>query len=257
MSKQFALPFNPIEWPALPHDFTGDNNLGLSTSDTVPRYVAGTRHLAWDGSVYKYGKASAVMTSYQAGAKFTDTAADVTYAAMPIGAGAGSREVTVTLGTAVEDLYQGGLLTIFYSGTGDGTTFLVQGNDATNGTTTKLYLDRPVPAAVIATTHSMELFPNPYMAIAQNSSTGESVVGPPMAIIASSSFGWFKTRGPAFISAQANVGVAYTQAAYWRHDGSVDVGTSAGAAFVTDQYAGYSLSDGVTAGPLIMLQGSF
>ena len=256
MSKTFTRPFQPLNWGALPHDFTGTDNLGLSTSDTVQRHVAGRRYLDWDGSVYKYGKASAIMTSYQAGAKFTDTAADVTYEALPGGESAGSREVTLTQGSITEDTYQGGLLTIFYSGTGDGTTFLVQGNDATSGTTTKLYLDRVLPAAVTSS-HSCELFPNPYMAIAQNSSTGESIVGPPMAIIASGSFGWFKTRGPAFISAQANVGVAYTQAAYWRHDGSVDVGTSAGAAFVTDQYAGYSLSDGVTAGPLIMLQGSF
>ena len=256
MSKQFSLPFNPIEWPAMPHDYTGDDNLGLSTSDTVQRYVAGTRHLAWDGSVYKYGKASAVMTSYQAGAKFTDTAADVTYESLPGGEAAGGRALTITQGSITEDLYQGGLLTLFYSGTGDGTTFAIQGNDATSGTITRLYLDRALPADVTSS-HSCELFPNPYMAIAQNSATGESVVGPPMAIIASASYGWFKTRGPAFLSAQANVGVAYTQAAYWRHDGSVDVGTSAGAAFVTDQYAGYSLSDGVTAGPLIMLQGSF
>lgn len=256
MSKQFALPFNPIEWPALPHDHTGDDNLGLSTSDTVQRYVAGTRHLGWDGSIYKYGKASAIMTSYQAGAKFTDTAADITYESLPGGEAAGDRTLTVTQGSITEDTYQGGLLTLFYSGTGDGTTFAIQGNDATSGTITRLYLDRALPADVTSS-HSVELFPNPYMAIAQNSATGESVVGPPMAIIASSSFGWFKTRGPAFLSAQANVGVAYTQAAYWRHDGSVDVGTSAGAAFVTDQYAGYSLSDGVTAGPLIMLQGSF
>lgn len=255
MSKQFTLPNSPIDWPALPKDFSSDDNLGLSTSDTIQRYVAGARHLAWDGSVYKYGKASAVMTSYQAGARFTDTAADVTFEALPGGESAGSRTITITQGSITEDLYQGGLLTVFYSGTGDGTTFLIQGNDATSGTLTTLYLDRPLPAAVTSS-HSCELFPNPYMAIAQNSSPGESIVGPPMAIIASGSFGWFKTRGPAFISAQANVGVAYTQAAFWRHDGSVDVGTSAGAAFVTDQYAGYSLSDGVTAGPLIMLMGS-
>ena len=195
------------------------------------------------------------MTSYQAGAKFTDTAADVTYESLPGGEPAGGRELTITQGSITEDTYQGGLLTLFYSGTGDGTTFIVRGNDTSSSTTTRLYLDRPLRAAVTSS-HSVELFPNPYMAIAQNSATGESIVGPPMAIIASGSFGWFKTRGPAFISAQANVGVAYTQAAFWRHDGSVDVGTSAGAAFVTDQYAGYSLSDGVTAGPLIMLMGS-
>ena len=256
MSKRFSKPFNPIEWPAVPHDFTGDDNLGLSTSDTVQRYVAGTRHLAWDGSIYKYGKASALLTSYQVGAKFTDSAADVTYESLPGGESAGGKTLTITQGGITEDLYQGGLLILFYSGTGDGTTFMIQGNDDTSGTTTRVYLDRVLPAAVTSS-HSLELYPNPYMAIAQNSTTGESVVGPPMALIAASSVGWFKTRGPAFLSAQANVGVAYTQAAYWRHDGSVDVGTSAGSAFVTDQYAGYSLSDGVTAGPLIMLQGSF
>ncbi|KKL18965.1 hypothetical protein LCGC14_2470230, partial [marine sediment metagenome] len=53
-TNKFKFPFNPINWPALPHDFTGDNNLGIYTSETTQRYVYGTRYITWDGRVYKY-----------------------------------------------------------------------------------------------------------------------------------------------------------------------------------------------------------
>lgn len=67
MSNKFTLPFNPIEWPAAPHDFSGDLNLGIYAKETVQRYVYGTRYITWDGRVYKYmGVTTSGVTSYHA-----------------------------------------------------------------------------------------------------------------------------------------------------------------------------------------------
>ena len=61
MSKHGKLPFNPIIWPAVPHDFTGDNNLGYYAVETTQRYVWGTRGITWDGKVFKYGRSKDTM----------------------------------------------------------------------------------------------------------------------------------------------------------------------------------------------------
>ena len=54
LSNKFNYPFNPLSFQAVPHDFTGDNQLGLYAAETTQRYVLGTRKLSWDGRVYKY-----------------------------------------------------------------------------------------------------------------------------------------------------------------------------------------------------------
>ncbi len=182
MSKQFSKPFNPINWPALPHDFTGDNNLGLSTNDVTQRYVLGTRHLAWDGSVYKYGKAGATFTSYQAGVWDEATGAAVSWEALGAGSPAGSNEVTMTQGSITEDQYQGGLIMISHA-TGGGSTYTIQGNDATTGTTTRFFLDRPLPKDVTIS-DAVELYANLYSTMAQGNSNGsQAFFGVPMALL--------------------------------------------------------------------------
>jgi len=257
MSKHFSKPFNPITWQGGPHDFTGDNNLGLSTDDVTQRYVLGTRHLAWDGSVYKYCKAGATISSYQMGVHDEATGAAVSYEAIGAASAAGSYEVTLTQGSITEDQYQGGYLLLFHA-TGDGSVYGIRGNDATSGTTTLLYLDRPLPKAV-TTSDNMELYANPYSAISQaNTSGGLCFIGVPMALLTDTYYGWVKTRGPAFVSPQSTVGNALVgEGAWWRHDGSVDVHGNIGTN-VTAQYAGFVIvGDASGDGPLIMLQGSF
>jgi len=256
MSKQFEYPFNPIEWPAMPHDYTGANNLGLSSNDATQRYTLGTRHLAWDGSVYKYVKAGTTWTSYQEGVWDEATGAGVGYEAIGSGGPAGSNVITLTEASITENQYASGLLVIFHT-TGGGQTYTVQGNDATSGSTTTLYLDRVLPVAV--TTDAMELYVSPYAAVAQGNSNGsQSFIGIPMAILTDTYYGWVKTCGPAFISSQATVGDAYVgEGVWWRHDGTVDVHSAMEAAPVTSQYAGYVLVGAQSGdGPVCMLQGS-
>lgn len=257
MSTKFPKPFNPIEWPASPHDFTGDNNLGLATNDATQRFTFGVRHMAWDGSIYKYCKAGATLTSYQMGVHHEGTGAAVSYESLPGGEGAGSREITITQGSITEDQYSGGYLLLFHA-TGNGAVYGIQANEATIGTTTRLYLDRPLAVAVTSS-DSMELYANPYSAISQaNTSGGQWFLGVPMALLTDLYHGWVKTRGPAFVAPQSTVGNALVgEGAWWRHDGSVDVHGNIGTN-VTAQYAGFVIvGDAANDGPLIMLQGSF
>lgn len=258
MSTNFPYPNQPLPWPSGPQDLTGDNNLGLSTNDVTQRYVLGTRFLAWDGSVYKYCKAGATLTSYQAGVHTEGTGAAVSYESLPGGEAAGSSHVTITQGSITENQYTGGYILIFHA-TGNGQVYGIRSNDATAGTITKLYLDRPLAVAVTSS-DSMELYANPYSTISQaNTSGGLAFIGVPMALLTDTYYGWVKTRGPAFVSPQSTVGNAYVgEGAYWRHDGSVDVVGNSGSSPVTSQYAGYVMvGDAANDGPLIMLQGSF
>jgi len=255
MSKQFAKPFNPIQWPAVPHDFTGADNLGLSTNDATQRYTLGTRHIAWDGSVYKYCKAASTYTSYDMGVWDEGTGAAVSQEAIGAASAAGSNVITLTEGSITEDQYAGGCLMIFHA-TGGGQVYGIQGNEATSGTTTRFYLDRPLGVDV-TTSDNMELFANPYTAVKQGNSNGtQGFIGVPLALLTDNYYGWVKTRGPVFVSPQATVGDQYLGGAYWRHDGSIDVYSNIGT-YVTSQYAGYVMVGSKSGdGPLVMLQGS-
>jgi len=255
MSKQFTKSFNPIQWPASPHDFTGDDNLGLSSNDITQRYTLGTRHIAWDGSVYKYSKAASTYTSYQTGVWDEGTGAAVSYEAIGAASAAGTNEITLTQGSITEDQYAGGYLLLFHA-TGDGQVYGIQGNEATAGTITQLYLDRPLSVAV-TTSDNMELYTNPYSAVKQGNSGGtQGFIGIPLALLTDNYYGWIKTRGPVFVAPQATVGNAYLGGCWWRHDGSIDVHSTI-ETNVTSQYAGYVMvGDASGDGPLVMLQGS-
>ena len=254
MSKQFTLPFNPIDWPATPHDFTGVNNLGLSTNDVTQRFTLGTRHISWDGSVYKYVKAASTYTSYQAAVYDSATGGDVSYEAMGGASAAGSNVVTLIQGSITEDQYAGGQLLIFHA-TGDGSLYLIRGNEATSGTNTTLYLDRPLPVAV-TTSDNIELYANPYSTVAQQSSDGtHGFVGIPMALLTNNYYGWIRTWGPTFISPQSTVGNILLQDCYFRKDGSIDVSSSRGTGEITSQHAGYVMTGSAGGnGPIVMLQ---
>jgi len=253
MSKQFPYPFNPIPYQAAPHDFTGDNNLGLSTNEATQRYVLGTRHLGWDGSVYKYCKAASTYTSYQLAVWDEGTGAGVSYEALGAASPAGSNEVTLTEGSISEDQYSGGYLLLFHA-TGDGQVYGIQSNEATSGTTTKFYLDRPLSVAV-TTSDNIELYANPYSAVKQGNSGGtQGFIGVPLRLLTDNYYGWVKTWGPTFIAPQSTVGNTYLGGCWFRHDGSIDVHGNI-ETYVTSQYAGYVMvGDASNDGPLIMLQ---
>ncbi len=255
MSKTFTKSFTPLPWGATPQDLTGENNLGISTNDAVQRHAYGTRVMGWDGSVWKYAKnGSTVFTSYQAAVFHGATAAGISFEAVNADSPIGSREVNIAEASITEDQYAGGQLLLFHT-PGNGSLYGVVGNTASAGGVVIVYLDRPLAVAILTTNTALELYASPYADVQQGSSNGlNGYLGIPMALLTASYFGWIKTWGPVFISAQSGIGGAYVKAGYFRHDGSIDIRGNIGSP-VTDQYAGFVMVGSASGdGPLFMLQ---
>jgi hypothetical protein len=260
MSKHFTYPFNPIQWPAEPHDYTGDNVLGIYAVETTQRYVFGTRLITWDGRVYKYAHAVAVVYNYW-GAHAYENA--IPWAALPSGTDAGQREQIVTLGSRTTDDLAGGYLMINdNSATTTDFLFGIIGNNDT-ATTTTVYIDSPLP---ITTTVSdnCEIFENPYRETKAHAAGVCPVVCIPANSCAATYNYWGQTYGPAYISpTNTTLDDPAPEELSVYFSGAGTTGGLVEAAVATNtfagQHAGFILncdiaSAGGIAGPLIMLQ---
>jgi len=204
MSKHFTKPFNPIEWPAAPHDFTGDNNLGIYTAESTQRYMYGTRYITWDGRVYKYYNAGAACYSYH-GAGNNEVACAGWHTA-PVVNSAGEREVTATLASRSIDDLAGAQLTIHdQSGTDQVITMNIVGNEATVSTTTKIYLEFPLPFT-IAADDDFEVYENPYRELRETTDSYMNWCGKPCVNTTTGQKGWLQTWGPCIISGGEDCG---------------------------------------------------
>ncbi len=201
MSNHFQYPFNPINWPAVPHDFTGDNNLGIYTSETTQRYVYGTRYLTWDGRVYKYmGITTKGVQSYTAcQSKNTAQTPYTTAVATP----AGSRSMIVTDATVVtEDQLAGAMLQIYDSTIANSHQIHIVGNELGNTTNYKIYLEFPLPIKVTVS-DSVEVFENPYRLVDGTVTTSNPVNAHMGVACVSAATGykvWVQTWGPGICS---------------------------------------------------------
>ncbi|KKL17783.1 hypothetical protein LCGC14_2482080 [marine sediment metagenome] len=264
MSKQFTLPFAPIGYQADPIDFTGDNVLGIYTTETTQRYIYGTRLITWDGRVYKYSNAVAQVYSYWGSVAFEDAA--VSWTAVPTAGKitVGERRAVVTLGSRTTDDLAGGYL-MTYDTSATTTSYLhgIVGNNDTS-TITTIYLDAPMPITT-TTSDKHEVFENPYRETKYSSSDVRcAVICVPAQSSAAGYKYWGQTYGPAYISPTNSTiddpgveertvyfsGAAQTGGLV---EGAVATGSSEG------QHAGFILNGDVAigggiAGPLIMLQ---
>ncbi len=198
MSKHFTKPFNPIEWPAVPHDFTGDNNLGIYTSETTQRYTYGTRYLTWDGRVYKYMLLTTGGSVSYHGVRGTLSAQ--TGWTTALAGTAGDRSYTVTDSTVVaEDSLAGGMLQIYDSTIDNSHSIHVVGNELGNGTNIRLYLEFPLPVTVTAS-DTIELFKNQYRAVSEASNATSPWLGIACVTAATTYNIWSQTWGVALVS---------------------------------------------------------
>ena len=250
MSEHFTKPFNPLPWHSLPHDYTGDNLLGIYTAETTQRYVYGTRYTTWDGRVFKYYNAGASCYSYHGCG--SGEVACVTYVVAPTSHAAGTNKVTVTLGSRTEDDLAGSYAYLYDKSSTDGNLqFGIIGNDDT-ATITSLWLDANLPVAVVAATDYWEIFENPYRECTEATDSYVFWTGVPMVNTTVGQKGWQQTWGPCVVSGGENVGApaADSRLLVW--------GSNAGlykvATKVSGQIAG-SIITGTSAayGPLIML----
>jgi len=249
MSKIFTYPFRPLDWAASPHDFSGDNQLGIYAVETTKRYIPGTRYLKWDGRVFKYAYANGAVVPYH-GCRASE-AAVLSYTAAPVAGSVGDRYISYTGTGRSEDDLAGGYAVLYHSTIDNTTQYGIVGNDASGSSTTRVYLDNALPYAG-TTSFAHEIYENPYREVLETTNGYSAWVGVPM-MNASSQYCWIQTWGPCLISGGETVDTPAT-------DARTLVWGSNAALFKTatktsGQIAGYILNQGSTsiAGPLIML----
>lgn len=272
MSMQGKLPFNPIIWPAVPHDYTGSNNLGYYTVETTQRYVWGTRGITWDGKVFKYARSkdTTLYSGYGARNGAEADVSDLINSNTTIAIVAGDTSTTVTLasdegydsaGGLAEDELAGAQLTIGHGSAGTAETRTVTSNTllAAGGGTTIVTVDAPWAYAHAA--GFMELPMNPYGYLIRESEVS-SVMGVPCRSTDTSGYHlWIQTWGMCWVvpgGADSTPGnSADDRSVYFVGDGSVNGGTVIDAAARGHQLAGF-IVDATEVGtgtmPTVMLQ---
>ncbi len=257
MSKHFTKPFNPINWPAVPHDFTGDNVLGIYTKETVQRYTYGTRYITWDGRVYKYmGITTKGCTSYLGVCGTSENETDYVTA---VAASAGERALTVPdVTTIAEDLLAGGMIHTYPATAANGVNIFIVGNEASDGTNVKIYLEFPLSADVTVA-DSLEMWHNPYRLVnGGDSQETHPWLGVPCVTAVDGQNVWVQTWGTTLISpgnSTLDDAAVNVRAVQWYGNGTLGEYTGTNMNAGGQQMAGYLQDAGTTniAGPRIYL----
>ncbi len=207
MSK---LPFNPIIWPAVPHDFTGDNQLGYYTAETTQRYVWGTRGITWDGKIFKYARSKDTMKpGYGAMNSATIDISDFLDSNHPDTIKVGDRSIQFTVtstatfdgGAIAEDELVGAQ---YVTGHGSNTTLeqrTVVGNTGIAASTTgNITVDVDYPFAIEHATGFNELPLNPYGYLSHTDPGIGSVMGMPNRVATTGQMLWIQTWGLCWIT---------------------------------------------------------
>lgn len=251
MSKIFTLPHGPLGPDATPQDFTGDYVLGVRTNETTQRYIYGTRHITWDGRVFKYSNAVAACYSYHGAAAAEDAA--LSWTTNAVTAYAGARSCTVAVGSrAVDDLAGAYLMINNDSGTDNTWLFGIVGNEVSVSTTTIVYLDGAIPET-LTTSDDFEVYENPYRELSEATNGYAAWMGVPAQNAAAGYKFWCQTWGPAYISGGETIDTPTSDYRCLRWGSNACLFTEASKA--NGQVAGFILNQGSSsiAGPLIML----
>lgn len=264
MSK---LPFNPIIWPAVPHDFTGDLNLGYYATELTQRYTWGTRGMTWDGKVFKYGRAKGTVWAGFGAANAASVDVSDLINLNTVTIVAGDRSVLVTIDAAegynedaiAEDELAGAQFVVGHGAAATTETRTVIGNDAVAaaGGAIRVYVDAPF--ALDHTAGFVEIPLNAYGYLTRPGGQVLSVMGIPNVIATTGQHVWIQTWGLCWCvpgGGDANIASeGPDRSAYFVEDGSVNGGDILDhikwqkAGFVTD-----SSEAGIGAMPMVMLQ---
>jgi len=271
IDRDIGQPWSRIIQEAFAHGITNDMIFGglepgqtalqaLNAVSLIKNCALETRRVTWDGRVYKYArvKEGSETIAYH-GAKATGSIA-LEHTVLPATGDAleGATSIIVSLtGRSAGDL-KGGWIVLYPKTPDDKGTMSkrIINNDASNGSTTKIYFSPTITADAVMT-HGVgyvEIFENPYAAIAWNSDQFASVVGIPETIGASLEYQWIQTWGPRVVS-KGNYPTMGANQRYVTFDStgcvyltqSVEECYQAPSGFVLNQGSDYS-------GPLIMLQ---
>ena len=258
MSKEFQYNRGPLDaveassprdWALSTHEFGV-----FAPAETTQRFVYGTRYITWDGRVYKYmGLTTGGCVSYHGVA---NTLEAFTGWVATVAASIGDTDMLITDTGITEDQLAGGMIAL-YKGTIDNTEQRhIIGNDATSGTTTRIYLEAPLSAAMVAANDSVEVFENPYRLVSEASNEYAAWMGVPTKTAATGYNIWGQTWGPVLVSpgnTSLDDPAANERTAYWWNNGTIAEAASSEAT-TASQYAGYILNAGTgIAGPQIYL----
>lgn len=225
----------------------------FGNAETTQRFVYGTRYITWDGRVYKYmGLTTGGCVSYHGVANTLEAFTAWTTA---IAGSIGDTEYVITDTGITEDQLAGGMIAL-YKNTIDNTTQRhIVGNDATSGTTTRLYLEAGLSAAM-TTDDSVEVFENPYRLVSEANNEYAAWMGVPTVTALTGYNVWSQTWGPCLVSpgnTSLDDPVGSERTAFWWNNGTIQ--EEAGDVTTASQYAGYILNAGSSgiAGPQIYL----
>jgi hypothetical protein len=274
MSAKLAL--GPIPPNAYPLDFTGGNQMGYRTTETVQRYAFGAGGMTWDGRVFRYGHAySECQSGYGA---YNNAICNISVAlpATPAALLVGQTVVKITIasgdgfagGGAVATDELVGAYIMIGNNLEDPDVRCIMGNTAiaTGGGTILVTLDEPLTTAFTGGTDYCEVVLNRFAHLTGGATSAigarASVMGIAARNHAATYNGFFQTRGPCWITPPSPGATApgYTdndREVYFAANGTV-VGAASGTVIESGfQHAGYVIdkSDTGTSGPpLIFLQ---
>lgn len=257
MSKEFQYNRGPLDaveasspkdWALSTHEFGV-----FAAGETTQRFVYGTRYITWDGRVYKYmGLTTGGCVSYHG---VQNTREAFTGWIATVAAAIGDTDMLITDTEITEDMLAGGMIAL-YKDTIDNTTQRhIIGNEATSGTTTRIYLEGPLSAAMIAADDAVEVFENPYRLVSETTHQYSAWMGVPTITAVSGENIWAQTWGPCLVSpgnTSVDDPIANERTVFWWQNATIQ--EEAGDVSTASQYAGYILNRGTAiAGPQIFL----
>jgi len=236
---------------------------------TVAQYTPGTRLVLEDGRVFRYAKASNIVTRTQFGVKFWNQIGDGIATTLSGARAAGDTTITIAAASGVaKDELVGGYVTIHTTST----QFRgIAGNTvAAAGANTVITLASPL-AATVADGSYAEIYPNPYGNVYGHYGIGghpagacASVAGMPYVVTAvANSYIWIQTWGPIWINPYGDLGSdndADQREVVFDHEGAIAYEYDA-KGYTADsadqhQHAGFLINrqDDAGGAPLVMLQ---
>ncbi len=207
-------------------DGADTTKFGVYSTGTVQEYELGTRYRV-DDRVFRYAKTGSAITGQRGAFDFTtffgeNTVASASIGDMSVQITTDSTSGSVTNGFGVENNMVGG-----YFSQPDATTRqfrrITGHRVGASGATIDVFFDGPLTRDMV-TNSFVEWMPNPYGNLRQPGGTTRAVMGVATTTIASGSFGWFQTWGPAYVSQNAggDFGGSYDTVAHFHEGGNLE-----------------------------------
>jgi hypothetical protein len=260
MSKIFAYPHNPLPWNAEPIDFAkaaGDvPYMGVYAVETTQRYVPGTRHITWDGRVFKYSKAVGTVGGGRLAFFYADVSTyGIAYTTVANSQVVGDTIVSVASQSFAKDILAGGMVLLY----GASYTYYQQrgiiGNNYCSSSQVNINLEAPLSVAITTASTGIEVMPNPYLYIYPDTDAYMGASGIPAARAVSGQFFWQQTWGLCNVEPGMTLGGAYDhQLVTGMGAGACYLHTAAYATTEQSQHIGFVVDKGNSPVPFVMLQ---